>query len=62
MSVPNKKSPVSSLLDTGGENQSIRDKKLIEALRSRLNEKLKNPQVCKKAALILSTWIHQKAK
>ena len=38
------------------------DKKLIEALRQRLNEKLQDPKLAKKAALILESWIHQKRK
>lgn len=36
------------------------DKKLIEALRQRLNEKLADPKNAKKAALILETWLNQK--
>jgi len=39
-----------------------KDKKLIEALRQRLNEKLQDPKLARKAALILESWIHQKRK
>ena len=45
-----------------GKDQALQDKKLIEALRSRLNQKLQEPQMAKKAALILEAWIHQKPK
>ena len=43
-----------------GQDQAQRDKKLIEALRQRLNEKLQDPRQAKKAALILESWIHKK--
>ena len=39
-----------------------RDKRLIEAIKARLNEKLQDPKNAKKAALILELWIHQKPK
>ncbi len=42
------------------KDRSLKDKKIIEALRQRLNEKLEDPQVAKKAALILESWIHKK--
>lgn len=42
------------------KDQSLQDKKLIEALRQRLNEKLQDPQMAKKAALIVESWIHKK--
>jgi hypothetical protein len=49
-------------LFSDGKDQALQDKKLIEALRSRLNQKLQEPQMAKKAALILEAWIHQKSK
>lgn len=46
--------------DENREN-NLRDKRIIEALRERLNEKLfKDPVACKKAALILENWINKK--
>jgi len=45
-----------------GENSPLQQKKLIEALRQRLNEKLQDPKMAKKAALILESWINQKRK
>lgn len=45
-----------------GDNQALQDKKLIETLRSRLNEKLQDPKMAKKAALILEAWINPKRK
>lgn len=45
-----------------GKDQALQDKKLIEALKSRLNQKLQEPQMAKKAALILEAWIRQKPK
>lgn len=40
---------------------SDRDKKIIEALKKRLNDKIQNdPKTCKKAALILENWLNQK--
>lgn len=47
--------------DKTQESPNLRDKKIIEALRMRLNDKIANdPKMCKKAALILEQWIHQK--
>ena len=43
-------------------DQALKDKRLIEAIRNRLNEKLQDPKLAKKAALILETWINQKTK
>jgi hypothetical protein len=40
--------------------QSLQDKRLIEALRQRLNEKLQDPKEARKAALILESWINKK--
>lgn len=45
-----------------GKDQALQDKKLIEALITRLNQKLQDPQEAKKAALILEAWIQQKPK
>ncbi|MBA2404909.1 MAG: hypothetical protein H0V66_09080 [Bdellovibrionales bacterium] len=45
-----------------GKDQTLQQKKDIEALRQRLNEKLQDPKVAKKAALILASWINQKPK
>ncbi len=45
-----------------GPDQTAQDKKLIEALRQRLNEKLQDPKLARKAALILESWIHQNRK
>jgi hypothetical protein len=43
------------------QETNLRDKKIIEALKTRLNERLKNnPEDCKKAALILESWINKK--
>lgn len=45
------------------EEKNLRDKKLIEALRTRLNERLqKNPRDCKKAAAILESWLKNSSK
>ncbi len=49
-------------LFTDGKDKNLQDKKLIEALRKRLNEKLQDPKMAKKAALILESWIHKKSK
>lgn len=43
------------------QETNLRDKKIIEALKTRLNERLlKNPDDCKKAALILESWLKKK--
>lgn len=45
------------------EERNQRDKKQVEALRSRLQERLtKDPGACKKAAIILESWINKKPK
>lgn len=45
------------------EERNQRDKKQVEALRSRLQERLtKDPGACKKAAVILESWINKKPK
>jgi len=39
------------------------EKTTIEALKKRLNDLLaKDPKACKKAALIIESWLHQKPK
>ena len=45
-----------------GKDQTSNDKKLIEALRSRLNEILQDEKMAKKAAMILESWINPKHK
>lgn len=47
---------------TDGKDKNLQDKKLIEALCKRLSEKLQDPKMAKKAALILESWIHKKSK
>lgn len=42
------------------KDQPLQQKKLIEALKQRLNEKLQDPKMAKKAALILENWINKK--
>ncbi len=43
------------------QDTNLRDKQIIEALLKRLNERLqKNPADCKKAALILESWLKKK--
>ncbi len=43
------------------QETNLRDKKIIEALKKRLNERfLNNPEDCKKAALILESWLKKK--
>ena len=55
-----KSSDLKNLFPDNREN-NLRDKRIIEALTKRLNEKLlKNPQDCKKAAMILENWINKK--
>lgn len=46
--------------DESSQTQTLHEKKLIEALRERLNEQLKDPQKAKKAAIILESWINSK--
>jgi hypothetical protein len=44
------------------QETNLRDKKVIEALIKRLNERLqRNPEDCKKAALILESWLKKKS-
>lgn len=45
------------------EESPLQDKKKIEALKERLNQKIQNdPEIAKKAALILEIWLKQKSK
>ncbi len=46
--------------EDNGKDQTLHDKKLIEALKERLNERLKNPLEARKAAIILESWINTK--
>ena len=51
----------SKLYSEKDQETNLRDKQIIEALIKRLNEKiLKNPEDCKKAALILESWLKKK--
>lgn len=46
------------LWEAGKKDTSLQDKKTIEALRERLNDKIqKDPKLAKKAALILEQWL-----
>lgn len=41
-----------------GKDHNLHDKRTIEALQKRLNEKIQNnPEYAKKAALILENWL-----
>ena len=44
------------------KDQTLQHKKDIVTLRQRLNEKLQDPKMAKKAALILESWINQKRR
>lgn len=45
------------------EQENLRDKQKIEALKKRLNQKfLEDPKLGKKAALILEQWLSPKKK
>lgn len=45
------------------KNSPLQDKQKVEALRERLNDKIqKNPELAKKAALIIEQWLKQKSK
>ncbi len=42
---------------------SLQDKKTVEALRERLNHKIQSdPQMAKKAALVLEAWLRKNSK
>jgi hypothetical protein len=60
MAAPKIKPSELKTLFSEGKDQSIQDKKFIEAIKNRLNEKLQDPKLAKKAALILENWIHKK--
>jgi len=45
------------------KDTTLQDKKTIEALRERLNDKIqKDPKLARKAALILEQWLQKKPK
>lgn len=47
--------------ETRVDNQNLRDKEMIEALRERLNSKFQNdPASVKKAVLVLEHWLKSK--
>jgi hypothetical protein len=59
------KYPTSSLknLYAGASEKQNENKKAVETLIKRLNDKLaSDPAACKKAALVLENWLHQKPK
>ena len=60
MAAPKIKSADLAKLFQPDRDQSLQDKKIIEALRQRLNEKLQDPREARKAALILESWINKK--
>ncbi len=61
MAIPKYKSSDLKKLYPENQENNLRDKRIIEALRERLNEKLLNdPKAVKKAALILENWINKK--
>jgi hypothetical protein len=63
MAAPKFKTSELEKLYSEGKNQNLHDKNIIETLKERLNKKfLSDEQSVKKAALILSSWINQKAK
>jgi hypothetical protein len=52
-----------NLWEAGKQDNSLQDKKTIEALRERLNNKIQNdPKLARKAALILEHWLNKKPK
>jgi hypothetical protein len=52
-----------NLWEAGKQDNSLQDKKIIEALRERLNNKIQNdPKLARKAALILEQWLNKKPK
>jgi hypothetical protein len=45
------------------EDKNLHEKKIIETLKERLNDKICNdPRLAKKAAMILEEWLLQKPK
>ena len=61
MAAPKIKPSELKILFSEEKDQSLQDKKFIEAIKNRLNEKLQDPKLAKKAALILESWIHKKS-
>jgi hypothetical protein len=52
-----------NLWETNKKDTALQDKKTIEALKERLNDKIqKDPKLAKKAALILEQWLKKKPK
>ena len=63
MAAPKYKTSDLKKLYPEGKDSNLHDKKFIEALIQRLNEKLIHDEAaCKKAALILEHWINSKKK
>ena len=61
MAAPKYKSSDLKKLYPESQENNLRDKKIIEALKQRLNEKISSdPKLVKKAALILESWINKK--
>lgn len=51
------------LFSSGEQHSPLQEKKIIESLIERLNEKIeKDPTLQKKAALIIEAWIKQPPK
>ncbi len=58
MGVPKLKNfPPLKKADQGSKNQTTEDKQKIEVLRNAISEKLKSPELAKKAAQILSEYV-----
>ncbi len=58
-----KPTQLSKLYSSGEQQSSLHDKKIIESLRERLNEKIqKDPTLQKKAALIIESWLKKSPK
>lgn len=58
-----KPNDLAKLYSSGEQQYSLQDKKIIESLRERLNEKIqKDPTLQKKAALIIETWLKKTPK
>lgn len=64
MAAPKYKSADLSKLFAGkSKDDNLHDKKTVEALRERLNDKIqKDPQLAKKAALIIEQWLKKKPR
>lgn len=61
MAAPKFKTSALPLLYKQSDEQNLRDKKMIEALKQRLNDKIQKDSG-KKAALILEQWLNPKKK